>query len=73
MSHHVQLIFVSSLLSYLTYLVSPFEQCIIVEDFNFPDINLTGCSSLSNSFCEFVFDCKKNYNSACDASNPCQM
>ena len=53
-------IYVSSLLSYLINLVSSFERCVIVGDFNFPDINwssLTGSSSLSNSFCEFVFDC----------------
>ena len=38
-----------SLLSCLTDLVSSFEQCICVGDFNFPDINwssLTGTSSL---------------------------
>ena len=43
-----------------TDLISSFKQCIFVGDFNFPDINwssLTGSSPLSNSFCEFIFDC----------------
>ena len=53
-------IYVTSLLTYLNDLVSSFDRCIIVGDFNFPDINwstLSASSSLSYTFCEFVFDC----------------
>ena len=51
--------YLSSLLSYLTHLVTSYKRCIFVGDFNFPDIDwfsLTGCCPLSNSFCEFIFD-----------------
>ena len=40
--------------------MSSFPRCIFVGDFNCPDINwtsLTGSSTVSNMFCEFVFDC----------------
>ena len=50
-------LYVSSLVNYLTEIVS---KCIIVGDFNFPDIDwssLLGSSSSSNYFCEFIFDC----------------
>ena len=46
--------YVSSLVTYLTSLISSFERCIFVDDFNFPDIDW---SYLSNYFCEFIFDC----------------
>ena len=39
--------------------MSSHNRCIIVGDFNFPDIcwsSLSGTLSLSNSFCEFIFD-----------------
>ena len=48
-----------SLLSYLSHLLYSHSKCIIVGDFNFPDIcwsSLSGTSSLSNYFCEFIFD-----------------
>ena len=48
-----------SLLNYLTELSSSSAHVIIVGDFNLPDINwssLTGMSSSSKLFCEFVFD-----------------
>ena len=54
------IVYVSSLVSYLTDIVSSFDKCILVGDFNFPDIDwssLTGNSVSSNCFCEFVFDC----------------
>ena len=34
--------------------------CVIVGDFNFPDVDwcsLLGYTSLSNLFCELIFDC----------------
>ena len=46
--------YVSSLVTYLTSLISSFERCIFVDDFNFPDIDW---SYLSNYFCEYIFDC----------------
>ena len=52
--------YVSSLVKYLTGIVSSFQKCIFVGDFNFPDIDwscLIGSCTLSNNFCEFVFDC----------------
>ena len=52
--------YVSSLVYYLTDLTSSFRKCTFVGDFNFPDIDwhtLSGSSSLSNCFCNFVFDC----------------
>ena len=52
--------YISSLVNYLTKIVSSFSKCVFVGDFNFPDIDwfsLLGSSSLSNLFCEFVFDC----------------
>ena len=54
----VSLIF--SLVFYLSNLVSSYNKCIFVGDFNFPDINwssLLGSSMSSNVFCEFIFDC----------------
>ena len=48
-----------SLLNYLSDLLYSHSKCIIVGDFNFPDIcwsTLSGTSSLSNYFCEFIFD-----------------
>ena len=55
-----------SLLNYLSDLLYSHSKCIIVGDFNFPDIKfcwstLSGTSSLSNYFCEFIFD----HNPAC--------
>ena len=50
----------TSLFTYLSDLTCSPNQCLIVGDFNFPDIcwsSLTGSSVLSNSFCEFIFDC----------------
>ena len=52
--------YVTSLVQFLTYFESSFSKCIIVGDFNFPDIDwctLMGTSIPSNSFCNFVFDC----------------
>ena len=52
-------LYFSSLVNHLTEIVSSFTKCIIVGDFNLPDIDwssLLGTSSLSNYFCEFVFD-----------------
>ena len=49
-----------SLVFYLSNLVSSYNKCIYVGDFNFPDINwssLLGSSMSSNVFCEFIFDC----------------
>ena len=49
----------TSLFTYLSDLTCSPNQCLIVGDFNFPDIccsSLTGSSALSNSFCEFIFD-----------------
>ena len=46
-------------IQYLSDIVCSFSNCIIVGDFNFPDVcwsSLSGTSSLSNHFCEFVFD-----------------
>ena len=46
------------LLSYLTEMVSTSDHIIIVGDFNMPDIcwsSLSGSTSFSNSFCDFVF------------------
>ena len=51
--------YVTSLVQFLTYFESSFSKCIIVGDFNFPDIDwctLMGTSIPSNSFCNFVFD-----------------
>ena len=51
---------ISSLVLYLTGLVSSFNRCIFVCNFNFPHINwssLIGSSISSNTFCEFIFDC----------------
>ena len=52
--------YVSSVVYFLTELSSSFSKCIFVGDFNFPDIDwsaLTGSSSQSICFCNFVFDC----------------
>ena len=51
--------YVFSVVQYLSDIVCSFSNCIIVGDFNFPDVcwsSLSGTSSLSNHFCEFVFD-----------------
>ena len=51
--------YISSLVKYLTEIVSSFSKCVFVGDFNIPDIDwfsLLGSSSLSDLFCEFVFD-----------------
>ena len=53
-------LYISSLVNYLTDIASSSSKCIIVGDFNFPDIDwssLQGSSFLSNYFCEFIFDC----------------
>ena len=53
-------LYISSLINYLTNIVSSFNKCVIVGDFNFPDVDwcsLLGSTSLSNLFCEFIFDC----------------
>ena len=53
-------LYISSLIKYLTEIVSSFIKCVIVCDFNFPDVDgcsLLGSSSSSNLFCEFIFDC----------------
>ena len=49
----------NQLLSYLYSIVSTMENVILVGDFNMPDIcwsSLTGTSTFSNSFCDFVFE-----------------
>jgi len=51
--------YIALLLSYLADVISSSEHVIIVGDFNFPDINwstLTGTTSLSTLFCDFIFD-----------------
>ena len=51
------------LIYFLTHLVSSNSKCIILGDFNFPDIvwsTLMGTSNSSNSFCNFVFECDLN-------------
>ena len=51
---------ISSLVLYLSGLVSLYKRCIFVGDLNFLEINwpsLTGSTLSSNIFCEFVFDC----------------
>jgi exonuclease III len=48
-----------SVIQYLSELVCSYTKCIILGDFNFPDIcwsSLTCTSSLSNLFCDFIFD-----------------
>ena len=48
-----------SVIEYLSDLVSSNKNCIIVGDFNFPDIHWSSlsCSSpLSHYFCDFIFD-----------------
>ena len=50
-------LYISSLINYLSIIVSSFNKCVIVGDFNFPDVDwcsILGSSSLSNLFCEFV-------------------
>ena len=52
--------YVSSLVKFLSEITSSFSCCIILGDFNFPDIDwsvLMGTSHQSNCFCNFVFDC----------------
>ena len=52
-------VYLNSLLSYLTHLVTTHEKIVITGDFNFPDINwssLTGLCSSSNIFCDFIFN-----------------
>ena len=51
---------VSSLANFLSDITSSFNNCIILGDFNFPDIDwsvLMGTSHQSNCFCDLVFDC----------------
>ena len=48
-----------SVIQYLSGIVCSYSNCIIVGDFNLPDVcwsSLSGTTSLSNHFCEFVFD-----------------
>ena len=50
-----------SLMAYLTELLPIYEHAIILGDFNLPDINwssLSGTSSFSKQFCDFIFDSK---------------
>ena len=52
--------YVGLLIDYLTDLQSSSVHCIIVGDFNFPDISwssLYASFELSNKFCDFIFDC----------------
>ena len=52
--------YVGLLIDYLIDLQSSSVHCIIVGEFNFPDINwssLYASSELSNKFCDFIFDC----------------
>ena len=52
-------LYFNSLLSFLSDMLSSDVPCIIVGDFNLPNIcwlTLTGDSPLSTSFCEFIFD-----------------
>ena len=52
--------YVSHVVQFLTDLTSSFCKCVIIGDFNFPDIDwsvLMGTSNSSNCFCNFVFDC----------------
>ena len=52
-------VYLNSLLSYLTHLVTTHEKIVITGNFNFPDINwssLTGLCSSSNIFCDFIFN-----------------
>ena len=49
----------NQLIAFLKFLAANEEILIIVGDFNLPDIcwtSLSGCSPLSNLFCDFVFD-----------------
>ena len=51
--------YVSSLVSYLSSLTCSFNKCTILGDFNLPDVDwytLTGSSSSSSYFCNFIFD-----------------
>ena len=51
--------YVSSLVLFLSDLVSSFSKCTFVGDFNFPDIDwfaLMGTSISSTCLCDFVFD-----------------
>ena len=52
--------YVSHVVQFLTDLTPSFCKCVILGDFNFPDIDwsiLMGTSNSSNCFCNFVFDC----------------
>ena len=54
------MLYVSSLVNFLSDITSSFNNCIILGDFNFPDIDwsvLMGTSHQSNCFCDLVFDC----------------
>ena len=49
-----------TLIPFLTDILSSNTPCLIVGDFNLPDIcwsTLSGGSLLSSYFCDFVFDC----------------
>ena len=51
-------VYCNSLLLYLHQLINSYTHTVLVGDFNVPDINwgsLTGTSSFSISFCDFVF------------------
>lgn len=48
----------TELTNYLATITSSPNPLLIIGDFNIPDINwftLTGCSVISNKFCEFIF------------------
>ena len=50
---------IATLLKFLADFITSSEYVIIVGDFNLPDINwnsLTGISTFSTSFCDFIFD-----------------
>lgn len=63
-------LYISSLINFLTDIVSSFNKCVMVGDFNFRDVDwlsFVGSSSLSNLFCEFIFD-----NPACYRAHTCK-
>ena len=49
--------YVSHVVQFLTDLTSSFCKCVIIGDFNFPDIDWSVLMGTSNCFCNFVFDC----------------
>ena len=53
----------TELTNYLATITSLSNPILIIGDFNMPDINwstLTGCSAISNNFCEFIFQFNPN-------------